>query len=118
MHRAILIALLLASCTSTGGAPVVSRVETTGALSLAFDLDSYVVVSGASGYAQLRTTVGLPLYQIEFEPDSVIVGHLQDPKVSWTGKPGDPIPLELWPDVLAVLTPAEIAAMGLKPGAD
>lgn len=108
-----LILLLLASCTSTGGAPVVARVETSGALSIAFDANSYVAISGASGYAQLRDTRGLPLYQIEFGPDTVLVGHLRDPEVSWRGAPGEPVPADFWPWVEAVLTPAEIDAMGL-----
>ena len=116
MKRVLLlaVALVLAACTATGGAPAVARVESEGAVSLAFDLNSYVVVADASGYAQVRTPMGLPIYQIEFPADTIMVGHVTDPKVSWTGKKGDPIPPEFWPYVEAVLIQAEIDAMGLR----
>ena len=113
MKRLTLAALLLASCTSAGGAPVVARVEAQGAATVAFDLNSYLVLSESGGFAQLRDTNGLPIYQVDFEPGVLIVGHLRDPKMRWTGDPGDPIPPDAWPWVLAVLTPAEISAMGL-----
>ncbi len=107
-----LILLFLASCA----APlVIARVETDGAATVAFDSNSYVVFSQADGFAQLRDTSGLPIYQIEFDPGVLIVGHIKDPKVTWRGDPTLPIPLEVWPWVQAVLTPAEIAALALSP---